>query len=188
MDEVSYKITFVNTSDGSIQTKGIVWGDSGTVQPPSDWSRANYSLMGWDTNNAGTNVVYAKGQNITLSSDITVYTVWEPVYTITYNGNGADAGAMTNVKHTNVFEGDVFDSSLLTILELITVLRVGHLMLTHNLVEHLESMVLMKLLLLQRQLTLDRLKPRRFMLYGYQLKQEYICRLGMDVAASLAVP
>ena len=109
MDEVSYKITFVNTSDGSIQTKGIVWGDSGTVQPPSDWSRANYSLMGWDTNNAGTNVVYAKGQNITLSSDITVYTVWEPVYTITYNGNGADAGAMTNVKHTNVFEGDVFD-------------------------------------------------------------------------------
>ena len=109
MDEVSYKITFVNTSDGSIQTKGIVWGDSGTVQPPDDWSRANYSLIGWDTNNAGTNVVYAKGQNITLSSDITVYTVWKPVYTITYNGNGADAGAMTNVKHTNVFESDVFD-------------------------------------------------------------------------------
>ena len=104
-----YVITFVNTNGGATQTKQIKQGSSGTVSPSTTWTRTNYSLAGWDTNSAGTNVVYTKGQSITPTADLTVYTVWKPAYTLVYDGNGADAGVMTNVKHTNVFEGDVFD-------------------------------------------------------------------------------
>ncbi len=104
-----YVITFVNTDTGATQTKRVKYGSSGTITSPTTWTRTNYSLAGWDTNSAGTNVVYNKNQSVTPSSDITVYTVWKPAYTIQYDGNGADAGVMTNVKHSNVFEGDVFD-------------------------------------------------------------------------------
>ncbi|MBO7132144.1 InlB B-repeat-containing protein [Candidatus Saccharibacteria bacterium] len=102
-------LTFVNTETNATQTKNVVRGQSIAVSPSTSWSKTNYSLAGWDTNSAGTNVVYTKGQSITPTSDITVYTVWKPAYTIVYNGNGADAGVMTNVKHTNVFENDKFD-------------------------------------------------------------------------------
>ena len=104
-----YVITFVNTDTGATSTRQVKYGSSGTMTSPTTWSKTNYSLAGWDTNSAGTNVVYNKGQSVTPTADITVYTVWKPAYTIQYDGNGADEGVMTNVKHTNVFEGDVFD-------------------------------------------------------------------------------
>ena len=104
-----YVITYVNTATSDTQTKTVKQGSSGTITPSTTWTRTNYSLAGWDTNSAGTNVVYTKGQSITPTADLIVYTVWKPAYTLVYDGNGADAGVMTNVKHTSVFEGDVFD-------------------------------------------------------------------------------
>ena len=109
MDEASHTITYTNTNGGATQTQKIVMGESNELQPTTTWTRTNYRLVGWDTNSAGTNVVYTTGQSITPNSDMTLYTVWKPTYTIQYNGNGADAGVMTNVKHINVKEGDVFD-------------------------------------------------------------------------------
>ncbi len=113
MDEVMAKITFVNTETGETQTQiiGLI-GENNTItlqQHPAIWTKSNYSIAGWDTNDAGTNVVYTKGQSVTLSDDITLYTVWKPAYNIQYDGNGADEGVMTNVKHTSTFEGDTFD-------------------------------------------------------------------------------
>ncbi len=113
MDEAMAKVTFVNTETGETQTQTIgVIGESNTItlqQHPTTWTKTGYSIAGWDTNSAATNVVYTRGQSITLSNDTTLYTVWKPAYTVQYDGNGADAGVMTNVKHTNVGEGDVFD-------------------------------------------------------------------------------
>ena len=109
MDKASHTVTYTNTNSGATQTQKIVMGESNELRPTITWARTNYRLVGWDTNSAGTNVVYTTGQSITPNSDMTLYTVWEPTYTLQYNGNGADAGVMTNVKHTNVKEGDVFD-------------------------------------------------------------------------------
>ena len=109
MDNAAYTITYTNTDTSATQTQEMVMGESAPIQPATTWTRTGYRLMGWDTNNSGTNVVYTTGQSITPSSDMTLYTVWKPSYTLQYNGNGSDAGVMTNVKHTNVTAGDVFD-------------------------------------------------------------------------------
>ena len=109
MDDAAYTITYTNTDTSATQTQEMVMGESAPIQPATTWTRTGYRLMGWDTNNSGTNVVYTTGQSITPSSDMTLYTVWKPSYTLQYNGNGSDAGVMTNVKHTNVTAGDVFD-------------------------------------------------------------------------------
>ncbi|MBO7132285.1 InlB B-repeat-containing protein, partial [Candidatus Saccharibacteria bacterium] len=109
MDNASYKITFVSTGDGSTQTKKTIIGNSSSSLSNTAFARDGYRIIGWDTDSAGNNVVYSCGEVFTPSSDMTLYTVWEPVYTIQYDGNGADEGVMTNVKHTNVVGGDVFD-------------------------------------------------------------------------------
>ena len=109
MDAAAYTITYTNTDTSATQTQEMVMGESAPIQPATTWTRTGYRLMGWDTNSSGTNVVYTTGQSITPSSDMTLYTVWKPSYTLQYNGNGSDAGVMTNVKHTNVIEGDTFD-------------------------------------------------------------------------------
>ncbi len=100
-------MTFVNTNGGATKTKNVVQGNSTTVAPSSSFSRSNYKLKGWDTNSAGTTVVYTNGQSITPSSDMTFYTVWTPTYTINYNINTSDANATgTMGTHTNVGEND----------------------------------------------------------------------------------
>ena len=101
----TWTITFVNTYNNASQTKNVIQGQSTTVSPSTNWTRTNYKLKGWDTNSAGSNVVYNKGQSITPNNDITLYTVWTPTYTINYNGNSASAGAMGQT-HTNVGGGD----------------------------------------------------------------------------------
>ena len=113
MDDAMAKVTFVNTETGETQTQTIgIIGENNTIalqQHPTTWTKSGYGLAGWDTNSTGTNIVYDKGQSVTLSNDITLYTVWRPTYNIQYDGNGADTGAMTNVRHTNTYENDVFD-------------------------------------------------------------------------------
>ncbi len=108
MDEASYTVTFTNIDGGATQTQKIIIGQSGTISPTTTWSRTGYRLVGWDTNSSGTNIVYTNGQSITPSSDITLYTVWKPTYTIQYNGNGADEGSMGQT-HSGVYEGGEYE-------------------------------------------------------------------------------
>ena len=99
-----YKLTFTNTITSSVQTKIVIVGQSTTVNSPSTWSRSGYRLVGWDTSSIGETAVYTNGQSITPSSDLSLYTVWKPTYTIEYNGNGSTDGSA--VTHTDVIEGD----------------------------------------------------------------------------------
>ena len=110
MDEMMRTITFVNTATSETQEISFTMGQNVTIQPTTAYTRSGYKLTGWDTNNAGTSIVYTNGQSVAnLYSNLTVYTVWAPSYAVVYNGNNSDAGAMSNVSHTNVAEGDTLN-------------------------------------------------------------------------------
>ena len=109
MNDVTYTITYVNTLDGATQTKDVIKDDSVFAAPATAWNSNSYRLVGWDTSSAGTTIVYTNDSLVTVASNLTLYAVWVPTATIQYDGNGADAGIMTNVKHTGVAGGDVFD-------------------------------------------------------------------------------
>lgn len=60
------------------------------VLPANDFNKTNNVFVGWDTNSAGTNVVYDDQATINnVSADITLYAVWVSArYTITLDANG----------------------------------------------------------------------------------------------------
>lgn len=97
---------------------------SGTLAAYNEFSLTGWKIKEWTTNADGTGTAYLVGStyNVTSASagdDITLYAHWVPVYTVQYDGNGADnpngmgvANATTGIKpvnHTNVGEGDTFD-------------------------------------------------------------------------------
>ncbi len=60
------------------------------VLPANGFTKTNNAFVGWDTNSAGTNVVYGNQATINnVSADITLYAVWVSArYTITLDANG----------------------------------------------------------------------------------------------------
>ena len=100
-----YVITFVDTETNETQTKNIAWSKSGTLTPSTAWDHSGYSLSGWDTVanaglDAGGTVVYQDGETITPTSNMTLYTVWKPIMTIQYDGNGATGTTTMAMTHT----------------------------------------------------------------------------------------
>ena len=59
--------------------------------------RAGYTFAGWATSSSGS-VVYADQAVFPFSSSMLLYAVWTPLpqQTVTFNGNGATSGAMSN--------------------------------------------------------------------------------------------
>ena len=51
-------------------------------------TRENYAFLGWDTSASANTASYIPNINITLSSDITLYAIWAPIYTLTYDLSG----------------------------------------------------------------------------------------------------
>ena len=70
-----------------------------------------YKFKGWTTTSGSTEVIYIPSQRIDISSDITLYPVYKPEFTITYNaGDGAFADG--NKTKTQIVEGT--EASLIT--------------------------------------------------------------------------
>ena len=136
-----YTITYVNNcmsyvsgnasctqsvSDGTSKQKIDLNGSgdgSGTLAAYNKWTLSGWKIKGWSTvpdNSAGTYTEYpvsgtysVTGQGV--GSGITLYAHWVPLYTIQYDGNGADnpngmgttdGNGIKSVKQTNVGEGD----------------------------------------------------------------------------------
>lgn len=52
-------------------------------------TRAGHDFLGWSTSSTATTASYVAGNSISLSSDTTLYAVWEKkTYAVTYNANG----------------------------------------------------------------------------------------------------
>jgi len=70
-------------------------------------ARTGYSFTGWNTKPDGTGITYTVGQYLAAATtDITLYARWttNPVYTLTFNGNGATGGDVP-VYYTNYESG-----------------------------------------------------------------------------------
>ncbi|WP_158560792.1 S-layer homology domain-containing protein [Paenibacillus contaminans] len=66
----------------------IVAGNSGSL------ARSGYLFNGWATASNATVPEYVPGDTITLTQSVTLYAVWSPLLTITYNGNGSTGGSV----------------------------------------------------------------------------------------------
>ncbi|MBN1603577.1 MAG: InlB B-repeat-containing protein [Chitinispirillaceae bacterium] len=94
--------TFTVKYDGNGNTAGTVplpetyqrgqlfWvkGNTGLLQ------KDNLNFSGWNTLSNGSGDFYAAGSMFPIHSDITLYAIWtsSPIFTVTYNGNGANHG------------------------------------------------------------------------------------------------
>ena len=134
-----YKITYVNNCASYVSNTSVCstttsngtqeqWANldelgngSALLKNYNAWTNVSgYKILEWTTNPGPTDLgtTYARNStfNITGASagdGITLYAHWVPVYSLIYDGNGADSastdGTMTNIKHTNVAEGDYLD-------------------------------------------------------------------------------
>ena len=89
----------------------------------NDWTLAGWKIKGWSTvadNSSNANTEYPVSSTYTVSgqsagASITLYAHWVPVYSIQYDGNGADnpngmgttdSNGIKSIKQINVGEGD----------------------------------------------------------------------------------
>lgn len=104
----SYKVYFNgNNGDGYMVPLEFKNGESKQLTK-NDFSRGGYIFKGWATSSDGS-VVYYDQEYISISTDITLYAVWEvlPSYTITYHSNnGSDT--IKQVKHFTPQAGNFF--------------------------------------------------------------------------------
>ena len=84
-------------------------GGSGSIAGQSCWSsgacsmtvsntvptRSGYKFLGWATSSGSATATYTGGKTISVSSNMALYAVWAPVYTLSYNVNGG-TGSLTS--------------------------------------------------------------------------------------------
>jgi uncharacterized repeat protein (TIGR02543 family) len=88
-------VTFHGPSSNTTQT---VLTDASTALTTNAFTRAGFTFQGWDTNAAGTTVVYRDGASITLTGNVDLYAVWAVTQiVVSFNSNG---GAGTQAPQT----------------------------------------------------------------------------------------
>jgi uncharacterized repeat protein (TIGR02543 family) len=91
----NYTVTY----DGNTSTGGAapgattaagtqtILGNTGTLTKPG------FAFAGWNTAANGSGTSYAAGSSITPTGNVTLYAVWTPAFTLTYDPNTAPSGA-----------------------------------------------------------------------------------------------
>ena len=91
---VKYHVTYDgkgNTS-GSVPEDATAYDVNGevTVLGAGSLVKDGYVFKGWDTDESADEVVYVENNTFNINAETTLYAVWAPVYTVTYNANGAE--------------------------------------------------------------------------------------------------
>ena len=69
-------------------------GTSVTVAANAFTAPTGYTFKEWNTNAKGSGTRYTAGQSVTLTDDLTLYAVWQPLsYTVTLNATGGTGGS-----------------------------------------------------------------------------------------------
>ncbi|HJJ41861.1 MAG TPA: InlB B-repeat-containing protein [Methanocorpusculum sp.] len=84
----NYIVTFNNTTGyGTMPDQIFVSGDLQELSP-NNFTKDGYVFAGWNnTSVEGTYVNFKNEESITIDKDTTLYAVWAPTYTVTFNGN-----------------------------------------------------------------------------------------------------
>ena len=84
-----YTITYNVAGDTNFVSATTGYHGQNTTLNNSHPYKDGHTFIGWDTSSSATTAVYAPGGTIVLTSNVTLYAVWEEsVYKITYNANG----------------------------------------------------------------------------------------------------
>lgn len=89
----TYAVTYdSNGGNGSVpkdNNSPYDYGSTVTVLGPGSLSKTGYSFAGWNTASDGSGTSYSQGATFTMPANaVTLYAVWQPTYTVTYNANG----------------------------------------------------------------------------------------------------
>jgi len=95
----TYTVSF-NSNGGTGTVSSISADSESVIKLPSggSLSREGYTFGGW-TDSAGT-IIYPVGASYTVVRNVTLYAKWHPVYTVTFNGNGA-SGTVPSLEAKN---------------------------------------------------------------------------------------
>jgi uncharacterized repeat protein (TIGR02543 family) len=100
---ISYTVVYnANNGSGSMEGSGFTYGTEQNLRA-NTFTCTGYGFAGWATTASGA-VVYTDGQSVgnlttAASATVTLYAVWNTLYTVAYNANGGD-GSMANTGFT----------------------------------------------------------------------------------------
>ena len=108
---------YYDANGGTGEMEPTVEVGDGTTQVTlraNTYTKEGYRFLGWDTNSAGENVVYADGASFVMpNTDTTVYAVWEALPAVTYdvvfkvvNGSWNDESTDDKTVTLTGYEGD----------------------------------------------------------------------------------
>jgi uncharacterized repeat protein (TIGR02543 family) len=88
----NYTITYdFNGGTGTLPASSgsaLPSGSGATVAGGASMSRAGFAFAGWNTAADGLGAAHAAGSTFVVSSNLTLYAQWTPLYTVSYNLNG----------------------------------------------------------------------------------------------------
>lgn len=107
-----YTLTFNdNGGSGGPGSQSLTPGVSTQISSTQP-RRSGYTFAWWSTQNSSTSGTrYSPGAYITISEPTTLYAIWSANYTVTYNGNGATGGSVSNTSHTALIESALSSST-----------------------------------------------------------------------------
>jgi uncharacterized repeat protein (TIGR02543 family) len=91
-----FTVTFNGNGAMSGNTPTNIMADSGaaiTLPGHGNLERSGYRFGWWTANNTGTGTQYHAGDSYHVTSGITLFAKWIPIYTVTFNGNNATTGS-----------------------------------------------------------------------------------------------
>ncbi|TXK45819.1 bacterial Ig-like domain-containing protein, partial [Lactococcus sp. dk322] len=81
----------------TVQTKAYDFGTNVNLSDVNPPTRSGYTFTGWNTKADGTGDTFIDNTLVNFTTDKTVYAQWKAnAYTITFDGNGASSGNMTD--------------------------------------------------------------------------------------------
>jgi uncharacterized protein (TIGR02145 family)/uncharacterized repeat protein (TIGR02543 family) len=93
----AYTVTFDgNGATGGTEPEAITVAEGSSIEFPAKGSleKTGYAFDGWNTSSSGTETNYRAGSSYSPKGNVTIYAKWIPVYTVTFDGNGATGGTV----------------------------------------------------------------------------------------------
>lgn len=98
---LSYNANGGSTAPASQTCQEIAGGGCNVEVSFDALTRDGYHFLGWGESADATSIAYAGGQNITLNSNKTLFAIWAPIRTLSYDGNGVSFAPVAQTCHAN---------------------------------------------------------------------------------------
>ena len=103
---IEHKLTFNANGGSSAPATQICEGVSCTATIPNTTpTRNGYRFLGWSESSTAINASYQPGDTITLSSDKTLYAIWQGIFNLTIEKNGGDNDLLSQTCEEDLLNG-----------------------------------------------------------------------------------